>query len=151
MLIIETNAVFCYTFLPLIISSPKGTQQHQSVRTKPSTEETKNEQGESRFFPFHLLTFPPTHVHALTWAPTLPCLRRARSVWDQGELPQGSTVLRFCDMSTFSSLLCTKLRMFHARSLCLRRRGVEGNTGVSRDGRDGEWLPLWERDGRDGD
>ena len=56
----------------------------------------------------------------LTWAPIRPWTSRYRSVWDQGDECHGSSPLKFLERSAFSNLLWIKLRIFHAKSLCLQ-------------------------------
>jgi hypothetical protein len=57
-----------------------------------------------------------------TWAPSIPCCIRGRSVCDQELVAQGATVRRSAEKLNRCSWLCTKLRTFQARSLCLQQK-----------------------------
>lgn len=58
----------------------------------------------------------------LTWAPTMPFLSRGKSVCDQLLFDHGSTVVKSAEKLKYISWLCTNLRIFHGRSLCLEHK-----------------------------
>ena len=56
-----------------------------------------------------------------TCPPTIPLLNLRRSVCDQALFDQGTTDLRSALKLNSRSWLCTNLRMFQGRSLCLQK------------------------------